>query len=155
MANIFVLDSDTLKIKSFKCIDTAFSNDDFKIEHKSVWNSVRFNVFRDTNKGCDICNINGPYETKPHFHEGGEHRLFLRGQGMFYIPMNKELYCVECFAGDLIWLRPRLLHWFTTYGNMSAARFFLDSVDHTEMYDDIPLEIFELKEKIGQFNITI
>lgn len=154
MANVFVLDRETLKLKSFSIIK-ELRTDDFTLEHKDTWNDVRLDVFRKTNQGYDICNLNKSYQTEPHYHEGEEHRLFLRGQGIFYIPIDDELFCIECLPGDLIWLRPKLIHWFSTSGNMTAARFFASDTKHKDVIADIPHSIFRLKDQVSNFNIKL
>lgn len=157
MATIFILNQVDLKLKFFEIIkDTTFETSVFSIKNQDSWCEQEIQDIKTKCKGSDVYHTMSPFSSQPHWHEGEEHRLFITGKGTFFIPNDNDLYCVECQTGDLIWLEPKLVHWFQTPGRMTAARFFAKDLEHTNHISDIPHSIFRLRDQFyNGFNITI
>ena len=49
-----------------------------------------------------------------HTHADDEVRFFVEGAGLFYVHAQKQVYALECTAGDLIVLPAGTRHWFDT-----------------------------------------
>lgn len=157
MATIYILDSISRKLKFFEVVkNNQFETTDFSVTNQDVWCEQEIEELKSKCKGYDVYTTISPFSSQPHWHEGEEHRLFVTGIGTFFIPTGDDLYCVECRTGDLIWLKPKLVHWFKTPGNMSAARFFANDLEHTNHISDIAHSTFRLRDQFyNGFNITI
>ena len=157
MATIYILDQTSLRLKYFEVINnTTFATSDFSITNQDVWCEQEIDTLKSKCIGHDVYHTMSPFASQPHWHEGEEHRLFITGKGTFFVPVNDDLYCVECITGDLIQLKPKLVHWFQTPGHMTAARFFAKDLEHTNRIADIPHSTFRLRDQFyNGFNITI
>jgi cupin superfamily acireductone dioxygenase involved in methionine salvage len=158
MATIYILKTDTLQLEKFEQVEnikySKFSN--FIVENSSSWSEADLFYLKDTHVSSDVFQTSTSFLSDPHWHDGAEHRLILQGSGMFYIPVDDVLVCVKCFAGDLIKLKPKCVHWFQNEGDIIAARFFSKNTTHTSYTTDISEDIIELRNQfINGFKLKI
>ena len=61
-----------------------------------------------------------------HTHSEDEVRFFVRGDGLFYLHIENQVFAVLCEAGDLISVPANTTHWFDMGGepNFTAIRLF-------------------------------
>lgn len=136
MAFLYTLDINTFKLKHYtsngegdiKVLDklhishrtslTKYQIEDLSKEYpfSDTYNTRGFNIYSDI-----------------HRHDDKEARLIIKGEGLFYIPLDQELLVVQSYAGDLIKIEPNIDHWFSTSGELMAIRFFSDEHGHVSL----------------------
>ena len=76
-----------------------------------------------------------------HTHSEDEVRFFVRGDGLFYLHLEQQVFAVLCEAGDLISVPADTTHWFDMGGepNFTAIRLFINPEGWVANYtgDDI------------------
>lgn len=149
MATIYCLEIETKKLKWLdSVIDRDYSIDDHvKIKNQLHWSQVDFETLKTKSVGWDTFYSKKKIDSEPHFHDGAEHRVILSGKGTFFVPIDTELYVINVEIGDYIFLRPKLVHWFTGKKKLLVARFFEGDLEHRAKMKDIPHEIYKLRDE--------
>jgi cupin superfamily acireductone dioxygenase involved in methionine salvage len=135
MAIIYTLDINSLKLLHF----TSTNLDDLDHPKMKVSHCASLSKFQLDELAKDYP-FSDTYHTKGHEiysdihrHDDKEARLIVKGECMFYIPVEQELIVILAFAGDLIKIEPNIDHWFATEGELMAVRFFSDEHGHVAL----------------------
>lgn len=135
MAFLYTLDINSFKLKHYTSTETMeFVSTNLNVSHQSSLSKFQLDELAKEYPFSDT------YHTKAHDiysdihrHDDNEARLIIKGEGLFYIPVDQELIVVQAFAGDLIKIEPKIDHWFSTSGELMAIRFFSDEHGHVSL----------------------
>lgn len=135
MAFIYTLDINTFRLKHYASTETMeFVSTNLNVSHQSSLSKFQLDDLAKEYPHTDT------YHTRDHNiysdihrHDDKEARLIIKGEGLFYIPVDQELIIVQTFTGDLIKVEPNIDHWFSTSGELMAIRFFSDEHGHVSL----------------------
>jgi len=136
MAFIYTLDINTFKLKHYTSTEQGdiLVSDKLNVSHVPLLDKSQIEDLSKEYPHSDT------YHTKDHFiysdihrHDDKEARLIIKGEGLFYVPLEQELLVVQAITGDLIKIEPKIDHWFSTSGELMAVRFFSDEHGHVSL----------------------
>ena len=129
----------------------------FSVDNRADWNEADIANLKESSHGHDVFCANNQREIyAPHWHSDDEYRLIFNGICNFLVPLDSVLFQIKAEAGDLIWIRAEMIHWFNSSDReLLAARFFSTEKSHVMVTSGIPEAFTKLYMEFKNFKIHI